>query len=446
MSDAENTLPPPEVSDDDLRDTLRAIAHPLVEGDLSGYDPLLDLVGDARIVLIGDASHGTHEFYRERALITTRLIAEKNFSLIALEADWPEGATVDRYLQGGRGDAAQALETFSNYPTWMWGNLDFLQFIDWLRRYNDALPARQERVHLYGIDVRNLAGAADMIGDYLQHVDPSLAQRAAPLLHHFAFFIAGLRDAYAARDEQIGPERFADEAREIYALMGAVPPSGDDASFLARQAARVILNGERFYEAAARKARPEGWNIRDTHMMDTLDALLDRYPGRRVVVWQHNSHIGDFRYTGDPGGMINIGELVRLRHPGESVAVGFGTYTGTVTATREWGQRPQHMEVPPAQPDSYDGVFHETGLDRLLLLLSPLRGQSDGRGLSEWRGQRAIGVVYNPEDESRNFVPTQLANRYDAYVFIDRTRALRPLRDEPTWESPLTMDTYPAGY
>lgn len=448
MTDIETTLPAPSVSDETLRRTVQELAHPLSAHDASGYDPLLELIGDARIVLIGDASHGTHEFYRERALITRRLIEEDGFRMVALEMDWPEGLDVDDYLQGRLDSAERALDTFSNYPTWMWGNRDFLHFVQWARRFNDSLPLGEEKVHLYGIDVRNLAGAAHSLGRYLEDADPDLAARARPLLAKFEYFVSGLRDAYSKRDEEIGSERFGEEARQIHDLMAGASArlGGSVGYFRAMQAARVVLNGERFYEANARKARPEGWNIRDTHMMDSLDALLEKHPDTKVVIWMHNSHIGDYRYTGDNGGMVNIGQLVRERRPGQSVAVGFGTYSGTVTATLDWGEHPQHMAVPPARSDSYDGILHDAGLDRCLLLLSPIRDGGISRGLGEWRGQRAIGVVYNPAEQTHNFVPTQLAHRYDAYVFIDSTRALVPLREEESWQSPLTMDSYPSGY
>jgi erythromycin esterase-like protein len=189
------------------------------------------------------------------------------------------------------------------------------------------------------------------------------------------------------------------------------------------------------------------WNLRDTHMMSTLDALLDHFgPETKVVVWEHNTHIGDFRATGDADGMVNVGQLVRERHPGDSIAVGFGTYEGSVTAARAWGDPPERMEVPEARPGSYDNAFHQAGMERFLLLLQPLREEGRADGLNAWRGQRAIGVVYHPEYEHGNYVPTRLADRYDAYIHIDRTRAVKPLNIEPVWTPAALEETYPSGY
>lgn len=228
-----------------------------------------------------------------------------------------------------------------------------------------------------------------------------------------------------------------------------VPISPDDSYFHAVMSAAVARDGERYYRAMYRGDVPS-WNLRDIHMTDTLDHLLDHLgPAVRAVVWEHNTHIGDFRATADADGMVNVGQLVRERHPGESVAIGFGTYEGSVTASTGWGEFPRIMTVPAAQPRSYDQIFHQTDGRNLLLLLKPLRERDTVEGLDEWRGQRAIGVVYHPEAEYGNYVPTRLAQRYDAYIHIDRTRAVKPLNrtlaqaeSVPRWD----QETYPTGY
>jgi len=350
-------------------------------------------MGAARIVLIGDASHGTHEFYRERALITTRLIEEKGFSMLALEADWPEGLHLDRALQNDVGSAAQALEIFSHYPTWMWGNHDLLHFVEWLQRYNGSA---ERPVRLFGIDVRNLWGSAQLLLAYLDSTDPTLAEEARRITPVFEQFSAGLRNAYLHRADEGINGSVATQARQLYDLVARhrdrlIARSGNEAYQHALQSATVILNGERFYGAVYEQDRDTSWNIRDTHMMDTLDRLLDLYPQTKVVLWQHNSHIGDFRATSDGPEKLNIGQLVRERHPGQSVAVGFAGWAGTVTATREWGEPPQQMTVPEADPESYEGIFHEVGPDRFLLLLTSPEGTAEPDGLDEWRGHRAIG-------------------------------------------------------
>jgi erythromycin esterase-like protein len=210
--------------------------------------------------------------------------------------------------------------------------------------------------------------------------------------------------------------------------------------------AEAARDGERYYRSMYRSDE-SSWNLRDTHMMDTLDRLLAHFgPTSRAVVWEHNTHIGDFRATSDAGGMVNVGQLTRERHPDQSVAVGFGTYQGGVTASRGWGDRPERMTVPPARADSYDSAFHSTGMERSLLLLRSLKSAGRADGLNDWRGQRAIGVVYHPEHEAGNYVPTRLADRYDAYIHIDRTRAIKPLRVEPQWVPTPLEQTYPTGY
>jgi erythromycin esterase-like protein len=209
-----------------------------------------------------------------------------------------------------------------------------------------------------------------------------------------------------------------------------------------------VRNGERFHRASY-FGGDSAWNIRDIHMQDLLDSLLDHFEGAKAVVWEHNTHVGDFRATGNAGGQINIGQLTRQRHPGEMVSIGFGQYEGSVTASRYWDGPPEYMPVPPGIPGTYDHVFHQTGLDRLLLLLRPLRESLQAGALDEWRGNRAIGVQYHPESERHNYVPTKLASRYDAFVHIDRTKAVKPLDlsaakpdSVPKWEA----ESYPAGY
>ncbi|GAC1397694.1 MAG: hypothetical protein NVSMB52_11290 [Chloroflexota bacterium] len=450
VTESGGALDSPRMNRHDLADKVKGLAYPLTPNDLTGYDPLIDLVGDSTIVLIGDASHGTHEFYRERARITTRLIREKGFNMVAIEGDWPEGSRINEYVQGGPGSARDALDVFSVYPTWMWGNYDFLHFIEWLRRHNDAITDGDRKVSFFGIDVRDLPRASAMVIDFLQRANSDLAADAHRRYSCFDHF-TGMRDPYGHRAELGITGRCKDEAVAVLDALkqhrdSLLEQTDEEQYFCALQAATVVVNGERFYETATRKDRDAGWNIRDIHMMDTLHALLHHYSGTKVVIWQHNTHVGDFRATGDAGIKVNIGQLVREQLPGESVAVGFGTYEGTVTATKDWGEQPQHMLVPPPEPESYDGIFHLTGLERFLLLLSPLRERGDTGGLDDWRGQRAIGVVYDPDDERKNSVPTRLLQRYDAYVHIDRTTAIRPLREEPAWQSPLSMDTYPSGY
>ena len=286
--------------------------------------------------------------------------------------------------------------------------------------------------------------------DFLQRIDPDAAAAARERYACFDPF-SGNKDLYAYHTGVGLMESCEEEAvamlRELQCKQNqyqAISP--DDSYFNAEMAALVARDSECYYRSMYRSDE-QSWNLRDIHMTDTLDALLTHLgPTSKAVVWEHNTHIGDFRATSDAGDMVNVGQLVRERHPGESLAIGFGTYAGSVTASRAWGDRPVRMEVPPAISGSYDAVFHQTDLERFLLLLQPLREQSQADSLEEWRGQRAIGVVYHPEYEQGNYVPTQLAQRYDAYIHIDRTHAVKPLAIEPHW-TPLPLeDTYPTGY
>ncbi len=445
-----NVLERPCVSAEALTDRVRRIAHPLREGDLSGYDPLLDLIGDSSIVLIGEASHGTHEFYRQRALITRRLIEEKGFTFVGIEGDWPEAYRVNQFVQGGEGSAEDAMNVFKVYPTWMWGNLDALHFVQWLRRHNDSLSQDRRKVGFYGLDLYSLFASIESVIAYLEGIDPQAAQEAKARYACFEPF-NGNKDLYAygaglgvmKKCEAEAVAMLQDLRRKREDL---VQLSSDDQYFYALMAATVARDGERYYRSMY-VGDELSWNLRDIHMMNTLDALLEHFgEGTKAVVWEHNTHIGDFRATADAGGMVNVGELTRERHPGQSIAVGFGTYEGSVTASDAWGDRPRHLPVPQAMPESFDNVFHQTGLERFLLLTKPLREHDKADGLNDWRGQRAIGVVYHPEYERGNYVPTMLADRYDAYIHLDRTTAVRPLGIEPSWEGPLSLDTYPTGY
>jgi erythromycin esterase-like protein len=440
-------------SDAALVEQVRRAGYPLRDDDPHRYDPLIDMVGDARIVLLGEASHGTHEFYRERALITRRLIEEKGFSFVAVEGDWPECYNVNQWVRGGSGSPLDALNVFTVYPTWMWGNTDVLHFIEWLRQHNDSLGSHQRKVGFFGLDLYSLFSSMESVIRYLQTVDQEAAKTAQQRYACFEPFSndkslyaysAGLGIVQGCEAEAVAMLQELRQKREEY-----IAVSPDDSYFYAEMSAIAARDGEHYYRAMY-GGEEMSWNLRDIHMTDTLDRLLQHFgPGARAVVWEHNTHIGDFRATADAAGMVNVGQLVRERHPGQSLAVGFGTYEGSVTASTEWGEYPRFMAVPSAMVGSYDNVFHQSDLGNLLLTLKPLRDEGKADGLNEWRGQRAIGVVYDPQSERGNYVPTLLAERYDAYIHIDRTRALKPTNrafaaseSGPLWD----QETYPTGY
>ncbi len=412
----------PEVACQAFTDEVKPLALPLtgVPGD---YEELLDLVGNARIVMLGEASHGTHEFYEERARISRRLIDELGFSAVAVEGDWPEARTVHHYVTGGEGTAREALAAFSIFPSWMWANHDILDFVEWLRSHNDRLPAGGAKVGFYGLDLFSPYRSMETLLDSFVRLG---APGAASARRRFARFEPFAANDYRAYDEGMAESCQAKVEAMLAGLQPELQRQDRDAYHDFLQSASAALAGEAYYRLR-HENDVESWNGRDTHMANALDVLLDHLgPGGKVVLWQHNSHIGDFRAT-DSGGRLNVGQLVRERHPGESIAIGFGTYEGTVTAAAAPGAESQTMAVPPAAVGSFDEAFHGLGLDRFLLLLKPLRTAGQAGTLGEWRGQRAIGAANAPEKDADHYTRTRLADRYDAYIHIDRTSAVEPL-------------------
>jgi erythromycin esterase-like protein len=440
-----------------LTGIVREAAHPLT-GAAHDYDSLLELVGDARFVLIGEASHGTHEFYHERAQITKRLITEKSFTAVAVEADWPDAYRVNCYVRGasGEADASEALAGFQRFPTWMWRNTVVHAFVEWLRAHNEALPSDAPKAGFYGLDLYSLFTSIEAVVGYLDKVDPEAARRAREryaCLEHFGRdsesygYATGLGLAEPCEDEVVGQlielqRRAAEYARRD----GRV---AEDEFFYAEQNARLAKNAEHYYRSMFR-GRVSSWNLRDRHMAETLDALvahLDRQGGRRtkVVVWAHNSHLGDARATemGD-GGELNLGQLVRERYGRETVLVGFSTYSGTVTAASDWGGAAERKRVRPALQGSYEELFHDAGLPRFLL---PLRDDGTAaQGLRRPRLERAIGVIYRPRTERMShYFHARLPKQFDAVLHIDETRAVEPLERTAEWETGEAPETFPFG-
>jgi erythromycin esterase-like protein len=413
------------------------------------------MVGDSRFVLIGEASHGTHEFYRIRAEITKRLIREKGFSAIAIEADWPDAYRVNRYVQG-RGadsDATQALGGFKRFPQWMWRNADILEFTGWLRAYNDATQAPR-KVGFYGLDLYSMHASMEAVLSYLRVVDPQAALRAQQRYACFEQFgespqaygyaaTAGL--APSCENEVVAQLIELQKSAAAYATRDGRLASDD--LFFAQQNARVVLNAERYYRAMFGN-RASSWNLRDRHMAATLDALIaflefDRR-SPKIVVWAHNSHLGDARATemADRGEM-NVGQLVRERWGRAALLVGFSTYSGTVTAASDWDAPAERKTVRPALEGSYEALFHETGLRNFFL---GLRGNSPAvLGLRQPRLERAIGVIYRPETERlSHYFHARLPHQFDAVFHYDVTRAVEPLERTGLWDQGELPETYPS--
>jgi erythromycin esterase-like protein len=435
-------------------ETIRAQAQRLT-GDWADYDRLLDGIGDARIVLLGEATHGTHEFYRERAIITRRLIQEKQFAAVAVEADWPDAYRVNRYVRGTGGDdeAVDALEGFKRFPTWMWRNADVLDFIGWLRGRNDARRAEQ-RAGFYGLDLYSLRASIEAVLAYLAKVDPDAAARARRRYACFDRFDGEMQTYAYATGSGLSPSCERDvveqllelhRARAVYASRnGRVAP---DDFFFAEQNARLVRNAEEYYRTMLR-GRAESWNLRDRHMAATLQdllAFLERTtPGARIVVWAHNSHVGDARATSmGQEGELNLGQLVRERFGSDAVLVGFTTSRGTVTAASEWDGPAQRKEVRAPLAGSFERLFHEIGIPRFML---PLRSEPALADLlNSPRLERAIGVLYLPATErASHYFHAHMGSQFDYVLHFDETRAVEPLERTSAWNGELA-ETYPTG-
>lgn len=422
-----------EVSSSQLVRMIRRRRRPLAgPADL---DPLLGRIGRARFVLLGEASHGTAEYYRWRAAITRRLIVERGFGFVAVEGDWPACDAVDRYVRGASDarDAREALAAFRRWPAWLWANEEVAELVEWLRRHNATRPAA-DRVGFHGLDVYSAWESLHAVIGFLRrsrHDAVEVAIRASRCFEpdlgderRYARATAGLVPAACADEVAALLARLRREAREA-ALEGR-----GDAAFRARQNARVVKNADAYNRAMARGG-VASWNVRDRHMMETLEALAAHQRGVRAIVWEHNTHVGDARFTDmAEQGVINVGQLARERFRAEGVVlVGFGSHRGTVVASRAWGARRQVMDVPPARRGAWEDLLHRAwGGDGLLLL----DGAREPASLQALRGHRAIGAVYQPESEQLgNYVPTNLPRRYDAFLFVDQSEALHPLRAEP---------------
>jgi erythromycin esterase-like protein len=422
-----------------LATELRRRAQPL--HDASDLDPLIDRIGDARYVLLGEASHGTSEYYTWRAELSKRLIREKGFSFVAVEGDWPDCYRVNRYAKNypsSGATAREALHAFERWPTWMWANEEIVDLVEWLRRYNDQRRLSEDRrVGFYGLDVYSLWDSMRAVVDYLEHIDPQLAANAKRAYRCFEPY--GEDEQEYARATYLVPTSCEDEAVSVLRTLRSRAPEyaqdGREAFFNAEQNAFVAKNAELYYRTMVR-AGSASWNVRDHHMVDTLDRLMAHHqqfnPDAKAIVWEHNTHIGDARFTNmASAGMVNVGQLVRQAHDEDGVVlVGFGSHHGTVIAGEEWGAPMRRMSVPDARAGSWEDVMHQalTGDLRAALLL--FDGTVDGgvAALDEPIAHRAIGVVYEPDHERwGNYVPTVVPGRYDAFIFIDETRALSPL-------------------
>lgn len=434
--------------DEKMVDAVRRAAFPL--GSPDDLDPLLERIGDARYVLLGEATHGTSEFYTWRAALTKRLIAEKQFSFVGVEGDWPDCYRVNRYVKARpeSGDSAESvLHAFERWPTWMWANREVAELAEWMREHNRRLPFAQQ-AGFYGLDVYSLWESMHAVVHYLESLDPALARDAQ---RAYACFEPYGEDAQEyARATVLVPTSCEDEAvavlRALHSRSSELREDGPESFFDAEQNAIVARNAELYYRTMVRGGATS-WNVRDHHMVETLDRLMAHHgPRAKAIVWEHNTHIGDARFTDMARvGMVNVGQLVREAHGGDGVVlVGFGTHRGTVVAGEEWGLPMERMRVPPARPGSWEDVLHATDRGDILLLFD---GSEDSgiEGLARPLDHRAIGVVYDPAREAwGNYVPTIVPRRYDAFIHIDESRAVDALH-MPVKVDGEALETWPSG-
>jgi len=425
---------------------LRAAAEPLPSLDDPAFAAAFDRFAASRVVLLGEASHGTSEFYRARAAITRRLIERHGFTIVAVEADWPDAAAIDRYVRQSPHQPMSS-PSFTRFPTWMWRNKDVDDFIGFLRRHN-APKSPGERVGFYGVDLYNMTASIAAVLAYLDRVDSKAAEvaraRYACLVpwsrEPAAYGRASLTEGYALCEQPV-TRILVDLLQKEFRYARQ-----DGARFFdAAQNARLVADAERYYRVMYYGSH-DSWNLRDRHMFETLQNILT-WAGadKKAVIWAHNSHVGDARFTdmGMERGELNISQLCRQSYGRDAALIGFGTHTGTVAAASEWDAPMEIKTARPSRPDSYEALCHQTGYERFLLDLRA--GQRDDlRGaLAEPRLERYIGVVYRPETERwSHYSYAALLDRYDAFAWFDETHAVVPL---PTRVTAGEDETYPFG-
>jgi erythromycin esterase-like protein len=421
------------------------------------YDALMESIGDSRLVLIGEASHGTHEFYRTRALITQQLIEEKNFSAVIVEADWPDAYRVNRYVRGAHddGDGNAALKGFQRFPQWMWRNRDVLDFVEWLKLRNAELAPAQRACGFYGMDLYSLYGSITAVLEYLDRTDPEAARRARYRYGCFEQFEENPQAYGYAAGFNLGKtcqEQVVAQLIDLQRRQGEMAKRDgqvvEDEHFYAEQNARLVMNAEEYYRQMF-VGRVDTWNLRDTHMVETIEALLNhldrtRRERTKAVVWAHNSHLGDARQTeAAEREEINVGQLCREKWAGEVFNIGFTTHTGSVAAASDWGDPVEIKRVNPSLPDSYERILHDVRIPQFMLIFK--QHPAAAEALMARRLERAIGVIYRPQSERMShYFEACLPRQFDAVIHIDTTSAVRPLERVAPFELE-EAETYPSG-
>lgn len=409
--------------------------------------PLLDRIGNAKIVMLGEASHGTHEYYTWRAQLSKRLIEEKGFNFIAVEGDWPDCYRLNRYCKGYdtvSERASHVLKEFNRWPTWMWANWETAALAEWLKKHNTGLSANR-KAGFYGLDVYSLWESMEYIMQYLKKTDPAALKVAENAYRCFEPYRKDEGRSYAHASAFVPKLCEAEVVGLLKEIRRKIPQYNTDHENVlsAEQNALVAVNAEKYYRAML-GGGPQSWNIRDHHMADTLNRLLAFHgDNAKAIVWQHNTHIGDARATDMAAeGMQNTGQLARIQHQNKNVVlVGFGSFRGKVMAGRGWGAPMEAMPMPEAREGSWEYILHRAGRKNKLLLMNDFSGSNLTH---HYIGHRAIGVVYDPARERHgNYVPTILPLRYDAFIYLDETTALHPLHIRPDGDQ--IPETYPFG-
>ncbi|CAN5455451.1 hypothetical protein BH09MYX1_BH09MYX1_26860 [soil metagenome] len=430
-----------------LATLVREVAEPIADIETASIDALIERIGDARVVLLGEATHGTSEFYRMRARITRELITRRGFSFVAVEADWPDAARIDDYVLGGNRASSVDFTPFERFPTWMWRNEDVHELVDWLRAHNADHP--QSKVGFHGLDLYSMFTSIAVVLAYLDRVDPKmakLARRRYGALTPWHEDPAAYGAAVLAGRYESSEEAAVAILREMLARRVDFVQRDGARFFDAAQNARVVANAERYYRTMYYGSRAS-WNLRDEHMFSTLEALLAFHgPDSKAIVWEHNSHVGNAAAT-EMGtrGELNVGQLCRAKFGNRVYIVGFGTDHGTVAAASGWDEPMATMNVRPAHPSSYEHVFHASGVPGFMLHLREPRRAAVLDELEPARLERAIGVVYAPATELQShYFLAKLPHQFDEYVWFDETHAVRPLGPPPRRGMGMP-ETYPFG-
>lgn len=426
---------------DDLVEKIKSISHELENA--TDLDVLMDEIGDARYVLLGEASHGTHEYYTWRMAISKRLMTEKNFTIVAVEGDWPDCFRINNYIKGypdsGK-NAFEVLQNFNRWPTWMWANWEVIAFVEWLKKHNSKLSL-DKKTGFYGLDVYSLWESMEEITKFLEKTDPAALESVKKAMDCFEPY--NVKEGFSYANRTYGLSSSCEkEVKNLLVNLREKRSKSDmdhETVFNAEQNAVVSVNAEKYYQSMMGDGEIP-WNIRDRHMSETLDRLME-FHGKdsKIIVWEHNTHIGDARATNMiKGGLINLGQLVKEEHDFEGVVrVGFGCYEGNVLAADHWGGEVENMVVPKAKNGSWEHLLHECGPTNKLLL------SKDLENLKTAVGHRAIGVVYDPNFEYGNYVPSIIPSRYEAFIFLDKTKSLHSLHVKPDGNQ--MPETYPWG-